>query len=152
MGRRRARETVRGIGDARRRGVGEDAGEVIARVGRAESARQGFEDDGDAIVGEVSPKRRPSEVETPRMEESKKEVSPTVTAIDSGNLSVPAGDCIIIETPEREIPSLIVAELGYVAENAATESTSGNAAAPPGIDDVFLSVATCDSSEQYTSA
>ena len=29
MGRRRARETVRGIGDARRRGVGEDAGEFL---------------------------------------------------------------------------------------------------------------------------
>ena len=74
---------------------------------------------GDAIVGEVSPKRRPSEVETPRMEESKKEVSPKVTAIESGNVSVPAGDCMIIENPE----------------NAPTESTPGNAAASPGIDD-----------------
>ena len=90
---------------------------------------------GDAIVGEVSPKRRPSEVETPRMEESKKEVSPTVTAIDSGNLSVPAGDCMIIETPEREIPPPISAQLGHVAENAPTESTPGAAAASPGIDD-----------------
>ena len=67
---------------------------------------------GDAIVGEVSPKRRPSEVETPRMEESKKEVSPTVTAIDSGNLSIPAGDCMIIETPEREIPRSVAASPG----------------------------------------
>ena len=69
------------------------------------------------------------------MEESKKEVSPTVTAIDSGNLSVPAGDCMIIETPEREIPPPISAQLGYVAENAPTESTPGAAAASPGIDD-----------------
>ena len=69
------------------------------------------------------------------MEESKKEVSPKVTAIESGNVSVPAVDCMIIETPEREIPPPISAQLGYVAENAPTESTPGNAAASPCIDE-----------------
>ena len=43
---------------------------------------------GDAIVGEVSAK------------------------FDSGNLSIPAGDCMIIETPEREIPRSVAASPG----------------------------------------